>query len=144
MPHFEGWASAGDELFLPAVGRHELLVVDKRTWKEAGRIPVAGQPVFAVARPGGRQVWVNFAHPDNGSVQVVDVPKRARSSPRWSPARRSCTSSSRRAASRPGSPPGTTIRCWSTTSETLTVASRIAARKPSGIFFTARANRIGQ
>ena len=28
-------------LFLPAVGRHELLVVDRGTWEEAGRIPVA-------------------------------------------------------------------------------------------------------
>ena len=36
-----------------------------------------GQPVFAVARPDGRQVWVNFAHPLNDTVQVIDVPSRA-------------------------------------------------------------------
>ena len=143
MPHFEGWASAGDELFLPAVGRHELLVVDKRTWKEAGRIPVAGQPVFAVARPGGRQVWVNFAHPDNGSVQVVDVPTRkilATLEPgkavlhiEFTPRGEQAWVSARDDDS---------VLVYD--SETLTVASRLAARKPSGIFFTARANRIGQ
>ena len=36
MPHLEGWASAGDVLFLPAVGHHELLVVDRRSWQEVG------------------------------------------------------------------------------------------------------------
>ncbi|MEI7567771.1 MAG: FtsX-like permease family protein, partial [Opitutaceae bacterium] len=29
-----------------------------------------------VARPDGRPVWVNFAHPDNDVVQVIDVPSR--------------------------------------------------------------------
>lgn len=74
MPHLEGWARAGDYLFLPAVGHHEVLVVDAVSWKEVTRIPVHGQPVFAVARPDGRQVWVNFAHPLNDTVQVIDVP----------------------------------------------------------------------
>jgi protein NirF len=76
MPHLEGWASAGEVLLLPAVGRHELLMVDRRTWQEIDRIAVHGQPVFAVARPDGRQVWVNFAHPDNDVVQIIDVPTR--------------------------------------------------------------------
>ncbi len=40
----------------------------------AGRTPVHGQPVFTVARPDGRQVWVDFAHPPNDTVQVIDVP----------------------------------------------------------------------
>ena len=104
-----------------------------------------GQPVFAVARPGGRQVWVNFAHPDNGSRPGDRRAERARSSRRCSPARRSCTSSSRRAASRSGSPRGTTTRCWSTTARRSRPLRRDRRRdKPSGIFFTARANRIGQ
>ena len=51
MPHLEGWAAAGDLFFLPAVGRHEVLVVDRRSMEEVGRVEVAGQPVFAVARP---------------------------------------------------------------------------------------------
>jgi protein NirF len=34
---------------------------------------VHGQPVFAVANPDGRRVWVNFAHPRNDVVQIVDT-----------------------------------------------------------------------
>lgn len=143
MPHYEGWGSAGAELFLPAVGRHELLVVDKASWRETARVPVAGQPVFAVARPDGRQVWVNFAHPDNGQVQVIDVPSRAVV-----------------ATLQPGravlhiefTPRGD--RAWISArdddavlvydSATLALRTSLPVRKPSGIFFTARANRIGQ
>jgi protein NirF len=73
MPHLRGWAAAGELLFLPAIGRHELLAVDRRDWTERGRVAVHGQPVFAVARPDGRHVWVNFAHPRNDVVQVVDT-----------------------------------------------------------------------
>jgi protein NirF len=73
MPHLRGWAVAGRYIFLPAIGRHEVLVLDSVTWAEAGRIAVHGQPVFAVAQPGARRVWVNFAFPDNGVVQVIDV-----------------------------------------------------------------------
>ncbi|MGE0876783.1 MAG: cytochrome D1 domain-containing protein [Burkholderiales bacterium] len=74
MPHLRGWAVAGRYIFLPAIGRHEVLVLDRVTWREAGRIAVHGQPVFAVAQPGARRVWVNFAFPNNGVVQVIDVP----------------------------------------------------------------------
>jgi protein NirF len=76
MPHLRGWAIAGDTAYLPAIGRHEVLVVDTRDWREAGRVAVAGQPVFAIARPDGRQVWVTFALPDNGKVQVIDTETR--------------------------------------------------------------------
>jgi protein NirF len=74
MPHLRGWAVAGRYIFLPAIGRHEVLVLDSVTWTEAGRVAVHGQPVFAVAQPGGQRVWVNFAFPNNGVVQVIDVP----------------------------------------------------------------------
>lgn len=73
MPHLEGWTVAGRRAFLPAVGRHEVLVVDLDTWAEVGRVPVAGQPVFVMARPDGRQIWVNFALPDNHRIQVIDA-----------------------------------------------------------------------
>jgi protein NirF len=76
MPHLRGWAVAGRLAVLPAVGHHEVLIVDTETWKEAGRIAVHGQPVFAIAQPGGRRVWVNFAFPDNDTVQVIDLPSR--------------------------------------------------------------------
>ena len=77
MPHLRGWAVAAGYAFLPAVGRNEVLVVDTRDWREVGRVAVAGQPVFVIARPDARQVWVNFAFPDNGVVQVIDVESRA-------------------------------------------------------------------
>ncbi len=73
MPHLRGWSLAQGRAYLPAIGRHEVLVVDVATWKEVGRIPVRGQPVFVMARPDGRQVWVNFAFPDNGKVDVIDT-----------------------------------------------------------------------
>ncbi len=142
MPHLEGWAQAGDLLFLPAVGRHELLMVDRRTWRAAGRIKVHGQPVFAVARPDGRQIWVNFAHPRNDVVQIVDVPSRKIIK-----------------TLKPGkavmhmefTPRGEAV--WVSVRDTDTVIvfdtrtlrrlTQLKARKPSGIFFTARAHRIG-
>jgi protein NirF len=73
MPHLEGWAIAGNLAFVPAVGRHEVLVIDTLTWKQAGRIKVHGQPVFVMARPDGRHIWVNFAVPDNDTLQVIDT-----------------------------------------------------------------------
>ncbi|MCB0366013.1 MAG: protein nirF [Bdellovibrionaceae bacterium] len=73
MPHLEGWAAAGDYFFLPAIGAKEVLVMNKNTWSIHTRIPLIGQPVFAMASPDGRQVWVNFAFPDNENLQVVDV-----------------------------------------------------------------------
>ncbi|WP_414639023.1 cytochrome D1 domain-containing protein [Aquabacterium sp.] len=76
MPHLRGWAVAGRQAWLPAIGRHEVLVVDTETWTEVGRVPVAGQPVFVMARPDGRQVWVNFAVPDYHRVQVIDTPSQ--------------------------------------------------------------------
>lgn len=76
MPHLRGWAVAGRQAYLPAIGRHEVLVVDTETWQETARIPVLGQPVFVMARPDGRQVWVNFAVPDYSRVQVIDTRSR--------------------------------------------------------------------
>lgn len=73
MPHLEGWALAGDRFVLPAVGRHEVLWIDARTFDHLATTKVYGQPVFAVARPDGRHVWVNFAHPHNDTVQVIDT-----------------------------------------------------------------------
>ena len=74
MPHLRGWSLAGDYAFLPAIGHHEVLVADRRSWQEAARVPVYGQPVFVMAEPSGRRVWVNFAFPHNDTVQVIDVP----------------------------------------------------------------------
>ena len=142
MPHLEGWARAGDRLFLPAVGRHEVLIVDPRTWRETGRVAVHGQPIFAVARPDGRQVWVNFAHPRNDVVQVIDVatqrvvrtlrPGKAvlhlEFTPRGEQVWLSVRDEDR-------------VEVYDTRS--FARIGVLPADKPSGIFLTARAHRIG-
>ena len=142
MPHLRGWAVAGTRAYLPAIGHHELLVVDTQTWQEVGRIPVAGQPVFAIARPDGRQVWVNFAFPDNGQVQVVDTetqqivqtlqPGRAILHMEFTPRGEEVWVSSR---------DDNHVTIYDT--QTLQAITEFKASAPSGIFFTHRATRIG-
>lgn len=142
MPHLESWASAGRWVFLPAVGRHEVLVVDDSEWREQGRIPVHGQPVFVEVRPDGRQVWVNFAHPENGVIQVIDVaelrvihtlnPGPAIMHMEFSPRGEQVWLSVRDANQ---------VQVYDTAS--MTLIATLPASKPSGIFFSARAHRIG-
>jgi protein NirF len=142
MPHLRGWAIAGDKAYLPAIGRHEVLVVDTRDWREVGRVELAGQPVFAIARPDGRQVWVNFALPDNGKVQVIDTesrevvrtlaPGRAVLHLEFTPRGDAVWISAR---------DDDRVLVYDTASFEQTAA--LPASAPSGIFFTSRAARIG-
>lgn len=142
MPHLEGWAVAGDLMFLPAVGHHELLVLDKNTWKEVGRIPVHGQPVFAMAQPGGKRIWVNFSVPKNDTVQVIDVQNlkiiktmkpgkgvlHMEFTPRGEKVWMSVRDENR-------------VDIYRT--DDFEKVGSIEATKPSGIFFTDRAHKIG-
>ena len=142
MPHLEGWAMAGERIALPAVGRHEILWIDSRSLEETGRTATLGQPVFAVARPDGRQVWVNFAPPDNGRVQVVDsvsgeVVRELAPGPgvlhmEFAPRGNEVWVSVRDAGR---------IDVYDTA--TFEKLAEIPADDPSGIFFTARAHRTG-
>lgn len=142
MPHLRGWAVAGKYAYLPAIGRHEVLVLDMETWLEAGRIKVSGQPVFVMARPDGRQVWVNFAFPDNGNVDVIDVEKRTlmkQLAPgkavlhmEFTPRGESVWISAR---------DDNRVVVYDT--ENFAQRGVLPAQSPSGIFFTSRAARIG-
>ena len=142
MPHLEGWAMAGRNVFLPAVGQHEVLVVDSQTWEETGRIAVHGQPIFVVARPDGRQVWVNFAHPLNDTVQVIDTqslkvihsmqPGKGVLHMEFTPRGENLWLSVRDADQ---------VQVYDT--ENFERVAQLEAEKPSGIFFTARAHRTG-
>lgn len=142
MPHLEGWAEADGKLFLPAIGRHEVLVVDRLDWTEAGRVSVHGQPVFVMARPDGRHLWVNFAHPRNDTIQVIDVatlevvrtftPGKAILHMEFTPRGEQVWVSVRDA--------GKVFIYDTETFEELTV---LPMEKPSGIFLTSRAHRIG-
>lgn len=142
MPHLEGWAATGSQIVLPAVGKHEVIIADQNDWKEVARVPVAGQAVFAVARPDGRQVWINFAFPDNDTVQVLDLPSRRivqtlkpgkgvlhlEFSPRGEQVWLSLRDENRVEIYDP---------------ETFARIGSLPAESPSGIFFTVRAHRTG-
>ncbi|HNW63108.1 MAG TPA: cytochrome D1 domain-containing protein [Piscinibacter sp.] len=142
MPHLRGWAVAGRHAYLPAIGRHEVLVVDTQTWAEVGRIAVAGQPVFVIARPDGRQVWVNFAVPDYDRVQVIDTqtrqivktlePGKAVLHMEFTPRGEAVWISSRDA---------NRVTVIDTSSFATQATLPLAA--PSGVFFTSRAARMG-
>jgi protein NirF len=142
MPHLRGWAVAGRHAYLPAIGRHEVLVVDTDSWAEVARIKVAGQPVFVIARPDGRQVWVNFAVPDYNRVQVIDTqsrqivktlePGKAVLHMEFTPRGESVWISSR-----------DDNRVSVISTDSFVTQAVLAADAPSGIFFSSRANRMG-
>ena len=142
MPHLEGWAIAGNYAFVPAVGRHEVLVIDTTSWTEAGRIKVHGQPVFVMARPDGRNVWVNFAVPDNDTLQVIDTqslkivktlkPGKGVLHMEFEPRGEEVWASVR-----------DEDRLAVFDTETFEQVTTIKAEKPSGIFLTYRAHRTG-
>lgn len=142
MPHLEGWAAAGDYLFIPAVGHHAIHVINRDSWQEITRIPTSGQPVFAIARPDGRQVWVNFAIPDNSYVEVIDVGKLAvikKLEPGKAVLHMEFTTK--------GNEVWISVRDENRVdiynTSTFNNVGTIAADKPSGIFFTNRAHKIG-
>jgi len=142
MPHLEGWAIAGDLMFIPAVGQHEVLVIDKKQWKLVKRIPVAGQPVFVMARPDGRQIWVNFAFPDNQYLQIIDAknlsivkhltPGKAVLHMEFTPRGEEVWVSVR---------DDNQVIVYDT--ERFSEKQRLSADKPSGIFFSSRAHKMG-
>lgn len=142
MPHLRGWAVAAGRAYLPAIGRHEVLVVELGSWKEVARIPVKSQPVFVMARPDGREVWVNFAFPDNGWMQVIDTftnrlvdtfqPGRAILHLEFTPKGEAVWISAR---------DDNTVAIYDTA--TRRKLAELPAASPSGIFFTSRAFRTG-
>lgn len=142
MPHLRGWAIAGDYAFLPAIGRHEVLVADGRSWQEAARVAVAGQPVFVMAEPGGRRVWVNFAFPDNGKVQVIDVPTM-RVIKTLNPGRAILHMEFTAKGDAVWLSSRDDDKLVVIDTQTLTTRRELPAAGPSGIFFTWRAGRVG-
>ncbi|MGF2733932.1 cytochrome D1 domain-containing protein [Marinobacter sp. DUT-1] len=142
MPHLEGWAIADGRAFFPAVGHHQVLVAKMDDWSLVDRIPVQGQPVFVMASPDNRQIWVSFAHPNNDVVQVIDSQAREiirtlepgeavlhmEFTPRGEEVWVSARDSNR-------------VTVYST--RTLEPVATLDAEKPSGIFFTSRAHALG-
>ncbi len=142
MPHLRGWAIAGNHAYLPAIGRHEVLVVDTETWQETARIAVKSQPVFVMARPDGRQVWVNFAFPHNAFVQVINTqtqkvthtlePGKAILHLEFTPKGEAVWLSAR-----------DDNRVWIYDTDKVAPVKSFEIKSPSGIFFTTRALKMG-
>ncbi|MEQ1670929.1 MAG: cytochrome D1 domain-containing protein, partial [Hyphomicrobium sp.] len=142
MPHLESWALAGERFVLPAIGRHEVLWVDSRSFEETNRTAVHGQPVFAIARPDGRHVWVNFAHPLNDTIQVIDsvsgaIVKEWKPGPavlhmEFTPRGHEVWVSVRDA---------NVVHVYD--AQSFEKKAEIAANSPSGIFLASRAHRVG-
>ena len=142
MPHLQGWAFTEGQFALPAVGRHELLWVDRETLEEKARTEVHGQPVFIIAQPASPFVWVNFATPRNGVVQVVDSrthevvrtlePGKAVLHMEFAPRGAEVWVSVR---------DDNKVVIYDT--RTFEKTGEIEAQAPSGIFFTARAHQPG-
>ncbi len=142
MPHLETWAMVGNLAFIPGVGRHEVVIVDVASWKQVGVIPVAGQPVFVMAQPDGRRLWVNFAFPHYDTVQVIDVPTqkivhemkpgKAVLHMEFTPRGEHVWLSVRDA---------NLLQVYDTAS--FRKLAELPAEAPSGIFFTYRAHRFG-
>ena len=146
MPHMEGWAMAGGEnggqMFLPAVGFARVIVVDPRDWTITRQFETHGQPIFAVARPDGRQVWVNFARPHNDTLQVIDTLSmeivktmtvgegvlHMEFTPRGESVWVSVKDMDQ-------------VHVYDT--ESFTLQATLGVNKPSGIFMAARAHKIG-
>jgi len=142
MPHLEGWAASGNLMFIPAMGQHEVLVIDQNTWQLIKRIPVIGQPVFVMARPDGRQVWINFAFPNNAHLQIIDVKQlsiqkhlqagKAILHMEFTPRGEHVWVSAR---------DDNRVMVFDT--QTFKEIARLPANKPSGIFFSSRAHKMG-
>ncbi|NFV81010.1 cytochrome D1 domain-containing protein [Magnetospirillum aberrantis] len=142
MPHLEWLTVSGGLAYLPAIGRHEVLVMDTATWRQVGAVPVLGQPVFIVAQPDKRRLWVNFAFPDNDKVQLIDVESRSVAATlttgkgtlhlEFTPRGEEVWLSLRDEDA---------VSVWDVA--TLTPITRLNIAKPSGIFFTPRAYKTG-
>jgi protein NirF len=142
MPHLQGWAFTEGQYALPAVGRHEILWVNRDSQETVATTPVHGQPVFIIAQPASPYVWVNFATPLNDVVQVVDsrthavvatlTPGKAILHMEFAPRGAEVWISAR---------DDNRVLIYDTRSREK--VAEIAAEAPSGIFFTARAHQTG-
>ncbi|MFZ0100557.1 MAG: cytochrome D1 domain-containing protein [Gemmobacter sp.] len=142
MPHLQSWAFTEGQYALPAVGRHEVLWVDRESQAQVASTTVHGQPVFIIAQPASPYVWVNFATPLNDVVQVIDSrshevvatlnPGKAILHMEFAPRGAEVWISSR---------DDNKVLIYDT--RTREKLAEVEAAAPSGIFFTARAHQTG-
>lgn len=73
IPHLKGWAITGRLAFLPALKREVALVYSTLDWTPLTPIPISGTALYTVARPDGRQVWVDIIGKNGDLIDVIDV-----------------------------------------------------------------------
>lgn len=142
MPHLEGWAMAGDYAFVPAVGQHKVLVVSTKTWQQVHEIDAYSQPIFVMAQPDNKQIWVNFAFPKNDTIEVFNTEtfekvKTLKPGPavlhmEFTPRGEHVWMSVR---------DSNEVHVYDTQNQQL--IKTLSSKSPSGIFFTNRAHQIG-
>ena len=142
MPHLEGWAIANNLLFAPIVGEARLSVYEFGTWRFVTSIDLADTPMFAMASPDGRYLWVNFSGKNHRFVQVIDVSTLEVVK---------TLEIGEKVIHMAFSPKGKDIYISSykenkvvvLDTKSFTVIKEIPLRGPSGIFSTARAHMLG-
>lgn len=143
IPHLEGWIMAGKGLFAPVIGGSGLALIDTETWKVKKVVDLLAYPVFAMAQPDTRRIWTNYVLGEHHDiVQVVDVKtlevvKTLRPGNRifhmqFTPKGRAVYLSSNG---------DDKVLVYDT--KTFELVREIPARKPSGIFSSARSALFG-
>ena len=146
IPHLESWAISGDLAIVPAFGEKRAIVYNMRDWSMVKSIPIAGTGLFVVARPGGREVWVdNVAAPGSEEerlMQVIDVETLTV---------KKTIDAGKGAINPQFTPKGDAVylsvmgenkvRVYD--ADTYEVIKEIDVRKPSGIFCTDRTSKFG-
>jgi protein NirF len=146
IPHLESWGISGDLAFLPAFGEKRVIVYDLRDWSVVKSIPIAGTGLFVVARPGGKEVWVDNVgapgSPEERLIQVIDVEKlevkktfdagKGAMDPQFTPKGEAVYISVREENK---------VAVYDT--DTYKLLKEIPVDKPSGIFCTDRASKFG-
>ena len=142
MPHLEGWANTESRFYVPGIGHHEVLILDKNSFEFVNRIETYGQPVFVMASPTQREIWINFAHPNNDKIQIIDVKSNQITK---------TLDAGKAILHMEFTPRGESV--WVSVRDEDRVdiyntncdcrVNSIPAKKPSGIFMTHRAHKIG-
>ncbi len=142
IPHLKGWAIAGRLAFLPALKREVALVYSTLDWTPLTPIPLSGTALYTVARPDGRQVWVDIVGKNGDLIDIIDVdsmkvvktlnPGPGATHPQFTP---------KGEAAYISLTDGNKVVVYDTV--TLKLLKEFPAEHPSGIFFTNRAHKFG-
>ena len=142
IPHLKGWALTGRLAFLPALKREVVLVYSALDWTPLTPVPISGTALYTVARPDGRQVWVDIIGKNGDLIDIIDVdsmkvvktlnPGPGATHPQFTP---------KGEAAYVSLMDGGKVVVYDTA--TFKLLKEFPADHPSGIFFTNRAHKFG-